>query len=49
MFIEQLGRAVRRGDGTRIEELDDLIVVVGETDPYVVALCSVVGQRFGVM
>ena len=43
MFTDELGRAVRRGDGTRIGKVDDLIVVLGETDPYVVALRVRVG------
>ena len=45
MFTDQLGRAVRRADGTRIGKVDDLIVVLGETDPYVVALRVRVGRR----
>jgi sporulation protein YlmC with PRC-barrel domain len=44
VFTDQLGRAVRR-DGTRIGKVDDLIVVLGETDPYVVALRVRVGRR----
>lgn len=45
MFTDQLGRAVRRGDGTRVGKVDDLIVVLGETDPYVVALRVRVAHR----
>ena len=45
MFTDELGRAVRRGDGTRIGKVDDLIVVLGETDPHVVALRVRVGRR----
>jgi sporulation protein YlmC with PRC-barrel domain len=45
VFTDQLGRAVRRGDGTRVGKVDDLIVVLGETDPYVVALRVRVGRR----
>ena len=45
MFTDQLARAVRRADGTRIGKVDDLIVVLGETDPQVVALRVRVGRR----
>jgi sporulation protein YlmC with PRC-barrel domain len=45
VFTDELGRAVRRGDGTRIGKVDDLVVALGETDPYVVALRVRVGRR----
>jgi sporulation protein YlmC with PRC-barrel domain len=46
VFTDELGRAVRRGDGTRIGGVDDLIVGLGEADPYVVALRVRVGRRY---
>jgi len=45
VFTDELGRTVRRGDGTRIGKLDDLIVGLGETGPFVVALRVRVGPR----
>jgi sporulation protein YlmC with PRC-barrel domain len=45
VFTDQLGRAVRRADGTRIGKVDDLIVAVAEADPRVVALRVRVGHR----
>jgi sporulation protein YlmC with PRC-barrel domain len=45
VLTDQLGRAVRRCDGTRIGKVDDLIVVLGKTDPHVVALRVRVGRR----
>jgi sporulation protein YlmC with PRC-barrel domain len=44
VFTDQLGRVVRRGDGTRIGKVDDLIVVLGDADPYVVALRVRIGR-----
>ena len=46
MFTDELGRTVRRGDGARIGKVDDLIVVLGETDPCVVALRVRVRRRY---
>ena len=46
MFTDELGRAVRRAEGTRIGKVDDLIVVLGDPDPHVVALRVRVGRRF---
>ena len=44
VFTDQLGRAVRRTE-TRIGKVDDLVVVLGETDPHVVAVRVRVGRR----
>jgi sporulation protein YlmC with PRC-barrel domain len=45
VFTDQLARAVRLADGTRIGKVDDLIVVLGETDAQVVGLRVRVGRR----
>lgn len=46
MVTDELGRAVRRAGGTRIGKVDDLVVVLGDPDPRVVALRVRVGRRY---
>ena len=46
MFTDQLGRAVRRDEGTRIGKVDDLVVDLGKTEPHVVALRVRSGRRY---
>ena len=46
MVTDELGRSVRRAGGTRIGKIDDLVVVLGDPDPRVVALRVRVGRRY---
>ena len=46
MVTDELGRSVRRAGGTRIGKVDDLVVVLGDPDPRVVALRVRVGRRY---